>query len=160
MTLDNHARMLYHFTSLVSLDAILAAREIQLSKGPAGRRFTGQHRATPLSVVWLTDAWDPGFGKDHGLSLPSNDDPNQDKRGVRITVAVADAQHWPEWARHRRVNKKDLRELDEAGGGLSERWWVVPRPIDSSDWALVENRFTDEILWPIAPAQLRVPELY
>jgi hypothetical protein len=152
--------MLYHFTSLVNLDSILDAREIRPSKGPDGKQYAGQHRSSPLSVVWLIDDWDPGVGSDHGLGVPGKDDPRTDKRGVRITVTVSDAQHWPEWAQHRKVHRKELRDLDSAGGGLSERWWIVPRAIGTSDWALVENRFTDEVLWPIAPSRLPIPQLH
>ena len=151
--------MLYHFTSLVNLASILDAREIRLSNGPDGRRFTGQHRASALPVVWLTDDWDPGVGSDHGLGVPGKDDPQTDKRGVRITVTVADAQHWPEWARHRKVHRRDLRALDDAGGGLSERWWIVPRPIGTADWALVENLFTNEVLWQAPLSQRRGAQL-
>ena len=151
----NHLRLLYHFTSESNLRAIVDSGEIMVS----GRSKDHEVPASPVRVVWLTDDADPGSGNDHGLSHPAGADPELDKRAVRFTVAVSDAQHWTEWAHRRRVTRKALRVLDEAGGGLSERWWVVPRAIASSEWTFVENLRTGELIWPLADSRRRVPSL-
>jgi hypothetical protein len=146
--MSNHLRLLYHFTSRTALEAILRADAIAVTSGPEGRRWSGQHTASSLQVVWLTDDWDPGIGRDHGLAVPGPYDPRTDKRAVRITVAVSDAQHWPEWAHRRKVGRKTLREIDDSGGGLSERWWIVTRPVSSKEWVRIEDLRSGEVLWP------------
>jgi hypothetical protein len=151
----NHLRLLYHFTSESNLRAIVDSGQIVVSGGPTGHEAA----ASSVRVVWLTDDADPGSGNDHGLGHPADQDPELDKRAVRFTVAVSDAQHWAEWARRRRVTRRALRRIDDAGGGLSERWWVVPRAIASSEWTFVENLRTGELIWPLADTRGRVPAL-
>jgi hypothetical protein len=151
MSGPNHLRLLYHYTSVANLQAILDSGELIVSGGPVGRRFA----ASPLRVVWLTDDADPGHGDDHGLGAGASGDPTLDKRVVRFTVSVSVAQHWPEWAHRRHIHRKTLRELDGAGGGLSERWWVVPSAIPARDWVRVENLRTGESIWPVSGVRPR-----
>ncbi|MDP9117601.1 MAG: hypothetical protein M3O28_10195 [Actinomycetota bacterium] len=140
----NHLRLLYHYTSEANLTSILKDGVLLVSRGSAGREFA----AGPLRVVWLTDAMAPGSGNDHGLRSPEPRDPAQDKRGVRITVSVSYAQHWAQWARRRRVGRRQMREIDEAGGGLSQSWWIAPHPIPAGDWVRIENLHSGEVVWP------------
>jgi hypothetical protein len=179
----NHLRLLYHFTSEANTRAILDSGEIAVSGRPPGsngsgpealgsaasgsaalgsKRFGSKGSASERGlarVVWLTDDADPGIGDDHGLGRLGGTEFGADKRAVRFTVSVPDAQHWPEWAHRRRVSRRLLRQLDEAGGGLSERWWVVPRAIATAEWTFVEDLRTGELIWPLADTHQRVPIL-
>jgi hypothetical protein len=151
----NHLRLLYHFTSEANTRAILDSGEIVVTGRLPGSKGSASEGG-PARVVWLTDDADPGSGDDHGLGGPGGQEPSADKRAVRFTVSVPDAQHWAEWAHRRRVGRRVLRQLDEAGGGLSERWWVVPRAIATAEWAFVEDLRTGELIWPLADTRQRV----
>jgi hypothetical protein len=151
----NHLRLLYHFTSEVNTRAILDSGEIVVTCRLPGSKGSASEGG-PARVVWLSDDADPGMGDDHGLAGPVGGEPSAGKRAVRFTVTVPDAQHWPEWAHRRRVSRRALRQLDEAGGGLSERWWVVPRSIGTAEWAFVEDLRTGELIWPLADTRQRV----
>jgi hypothetical protein len=141
---DSTPRMLYHFTAQHSLQAILQSQEISVSAAPVAGLVRSRKVA---GIVWLTDAYDPGSGTDHGLGDPILGDMGVGKRGVRFTVSVPEAQHWPQWAARHRVSRITRRLLHDAGGGLSERWWVVQRPIPAQEWVGVERVRTGTLLW-------------
>jgi hypothetical protein len=142
MTEDlNRHRLLYHFTARETLPSILSSRVLHT-------RTVIRHARPPrseVSVLWLTDSADPGRGDDHGLGALDGD---ADKRAVRFTLSIPDAQHWPQWAARRHVRRRVRRRLDEAGGGLSQRWWVVARAVPEAEWVRVEDLRTGEALWP------------
>jgi hypothetical protein len=145
MTEGSRQRLLFHYTSLANLLEILDAGELRPSRL---RRWFRRD----LAVVWLTDADQPGRGTDHGLG-PMTDDPALDKRAVRFTVAIADAQHWKPWAARRGVSRRVRQRLDDAGGGLSARWYVVPRPILTDEWVRIDDFKSGERIWPHQDAE-------
>lgn len=144
MTEDNRLRLLYHYTSRLNVANIFAESRLRTSRLPHSRLGIGRS----VAVVWLTDAAEPGRGHDHGLSAAEPPGAAGDRRAVRFTVSVDDAQYWPEWALRRGIGRRTRRELDEAGGGLSARWWVVPRAIDAGQWVRVDDLVSGERIWP------------
>jgi len=58
-----------------------------------------------------------------------------DKTEIRLTVEIpdAEAQRYSSWRRKHGVRNAVYRDL-AATGGDPERWWVVERPIPSSEW--------------------------
>ncbi|MCU1657856.1 MAG: hypothetical protein JWO57_2512 [Pseudonocardiales bacterium] len=148
MTESNRLRLLYHFTAPVNVSEILDSGQLR----PNPVRSASRRRAR--DVVWLTDSADPGRGTDHGLVPSDPQAADLDKRLIRFTLSVSDAQHWPEWASRHRVRRTTQRELDMAGNGLSTRWWVVSRPVHSTEWVRVENLRTGHLVWPTgSPAE-------
>lgn len=145
MTEGSRQRLLYHYTSLASLLGILDDRQLRPSRL---RRWFRRD----LSVVWLTDAENPGRGADHGLG-PTSDDPALDKRAVRFTVALSDAQRWKPWAARHGLSHRLRQRLDHAGGGLSARWYVVPRPVPADEWIRIDDLHTGERIWPHQDAE-------
>jgi hypothetical protein len=135
---------LYHFTSRFHLPNIL--QDGMLIPTDANLFRTGPSPATPnepvrgQKVVWLLDEPEAGGGQQaNGLYAA--------KREVRIEVDVPDAQRWLDWVTTRRHDPEWVRIIVRQGGGKSraKHWWVVARPIPSTEWVVTE------VLTPNAP---------
>jgi hypothetical protein len=141
---ENRARLLYFFTTAERLPEILESAEISVSSTP----IVATWRRRGIRVVWLTDDEEAASGVDRGTEREPSSDFSSAPPSARITVAVSDAQRWSQWAPRHKVSKKARRRLDAAGGGQGGRWWIVARPIPSSEWLRVQDLLTGEMLWP------------
>jgi hypothetical protein len=121
--------MLYHFTSPEHLKSIEADGVITTTESNVNA-FGGGPR-----VVWLTDDPDPGKAGWAEGSL-------YDKTAVRITVEVPDAYPWLAWAGEQGIEEYWKNALVSAGGGpdAAASWWVVERPVHTSEWEILEVR--------------------
>lgn len=133
--LPGQQRLLYHFTSREALEQIRAAGALQPA---AAAQVAGVPVGNGSPVVWLSDDPDPGTGDDHGLG--SSAARGEDRRAVRLTVAVTGAMPWASWAYVQRLPRRVRQRIDQRGGGLSGRWWVTPLPVPQTCWVAVEVR--------------------
>jgi hypothetical protein len=126
---------LYHFTSPERLTAILAEGVIRTTESNIG---SGRPDLPPCGdhvgpdVVWLTDRQEPDA---RGLALDLQID-GTDKTGVRITVEVPDAEHWPAFATAYGMNATWRRAMEE--DRAPQTWWVVARPITMIEVIAIE----------------------
>jgi hypothetical protein len=136
----NHHRLLYHYADMSGVEVTLASGSIEPIALPLrGRR---QSRA----VVWLSEAPDIDT-RALPVTAAGPAEHSADEPLARFTVAVHDAQHWRHWAARHKVRRRHRRELDVRGDGFSDMWWVVSRPIPSSEWLLVDEVETMTVLW-------------
>jgi hypothetical protein len=126
--------LLYHYTAAgpCHLEAIL--RDQRLTTTESNVSATQEH-AGP-DVVWLTSEDDP---TKYGLGLTGS---AVDKRRIRITVDVEDAVLWLAWAKRQRSPQRVIKAMSKAGGFRT--WYVVERPIPSSEWVEILDRETGE----------------
>jgi hypothetical protein len=158
-----HDRVLFHFTASAELPRLLRELELpsddSVTRGLAGL-LTGRGRG---GLVWLTDSADLLLAQSRGMAdvRPGLRRPAGEL--VRVTVAVADAQYWPHWARRHAVGRRLRRRIDAGAGGSSGRWWVVARTVPSAEWLRLDA-VGGTRLWPDShgPArpQLLVPSVY
>ncbi len=128
---------LYHYTSGFHLPSILLAQVLKTTESNVSLN-KGREHAGP-DVVWLTSEADPTrYG--HGL-----DGSKVNKREMRITVEVEDAQLWRVWAPRQGMSRAHRRRLAETGG--ERTWYVVQRPIPVGEWTEVRNMVTGEVLF-------------
>ena len=125
---------LHHYTSEAALEYILGLGVLLPGESMIGaREGDRQHGISPIGehvgpdVVWLTDLAD---ASQTGVV----ETPPASKGAVRVTVEVpaADAQPWPTWARSQGIHELWLASIGQ--GNAPDRWWVVAREIDWSDW--------------------------
>ena len=84
-----------------------------------------------------------GDPRRHGHGLIGS---SVDKRGVRFTVEVDDAQLWMRWAPRQGMTRAHMKRLATTGGGGERTWYVVQRPIPLAEWLEVRNLTSDEVL--------------
>lgn len=114
--------------------------------------------ATAPKVVWLTDnpVVDPtylGMIDTSGAAprpVPAHMIPAEfDKRRVRITIEVPDAEAragwWPHWARKMGIREAWYRHLAE-GHRSPKEWFVVVRPIAMSEFVAID--IDGDQVWP------------
>ena len=141
----NETRTLYHFTGLVHLESILADGFLRTTDPNIGSAAAG--------VVWTLDT--PTVDFDHGLGDGSPikgyllDGPevySTNKRRVRVTIEVGDAQPWLTWAAFQPHEPAWVRSIIETGGGpeAAKHWWVVPRGVHCFEWTEVRDMETGE----------------
>jgi hypothetical protein len=124
---------LYHYTANTPchLGSILETGEIRTTESNIS--FHANHVGP--DVVWLTDLHDPRDAVRGGL-YPL-------KTTARITVEVADAIPWRQFAMEHGMSRDDRRRLDRAGGGQGAHWFVVPWPVRGDEW--LEVATADEL---------------
>jgi hypothetical protein len=142
-------RLLYYFTSVPDLNAILRSRAIlgmPVDTLGALPRLRVSRRS---SLVWLNEAAElhPEQARGGAAIRPGFIAGSDDL--VRVTVAVVDAQYWPRWARSHWVSRRRRRALDAAAGGLSGTWWLVPHEITPGQWLRID-RIRGGRIWPMS----------
>jgi hypothetical protein len=144
----------YHLTSLWHLPRIEASgglkpgesnigcpREMADSIPSQGMRI-GEHVGP--DVVWLFDTPEPTLKVDGAMLRPVAG-ARYDKRLVRITVEVPDAQWWPEWSRAHGIDRPWYKLM--ARGGRPQEWYVVARRIPVAEFVNVEVRHAPDAPW-------------
>lgn len=141
-------RLLFYYTLASKLPALVEDEQLptdpSLTRGLTGF-VTGRGR---LGLVWLSDNADLLPEQLRGTAQVRPGVRGRAGEMVRVTVAVSGAQRWPSWARRHRVSRSRVDSIDDAAGGSSGRWWVLPRPIPTSAWVRIDTA-TGENLWPV-----------
>lgn len=119
---------LFHFTSEFHLPYILEdgfLKVVESNISPNKRNAGPQVVWTTTNIIRDAQGWEQG-------SIV-------DKTAVRFTLQVPDEDvfWWPTWSRSLSIPDWWYDALDVAGGGGSELWYVVPRPIPRSEWLSV-----------------------
>jgi hypothetical protein len=124
--------ILYHFTSAYHLSLITAAGHLKVVESNISR--TREH-AGP-DVVWLTSNPEP-------TAQPWIAGATLDKSEIRITVDVPkrEARKWRTWAASRGIDSTWAKALALPGCGS---WYVVARPVPSTEWVEIANARTGE----------------
>lgn len=124
------SRTLYHFTAPMAshLGGILHHGRIWQAPSVALKYGDWPHPAS--AVVWLTDDPDPA---NHHWTMAS-----PIKCLARVTVEIADAERWIDFAKQVACPKWWQRGMSEIAGHQEHRWWVVPRPVTADEWSNVE----------------------
>lgn len=139
----------YHFTDEDHLDRILVENVLRTTDPNLLKGDNGNDR-----VVWLLDT--PTVEYDHGLGVGGRiigafeGEPVRmiDKHAIRIAVDVDDARQWLKWLTTHRHDPDWIRAIVKAGGGkiAARHWFVVPRPIPSSEWVEVRDMRKDAVI--------------
>jgi uncharacterized protein YdhG (YjbR/CyaY superfamily) len=132
--------ILYHFTSLVYLTAILRAGYLDLSGSNLNIGYGDS------DVVWLTSSPNP---MNHGLKFDDTIPTEYDKTSIRISLPYKPIyKHWDEWS-----GKKGMDKVFKASLIASARaedtyktWYISERRIPLSDFLKVENVVTGETI--------------
>jgi len=141
----SHPRILYRYLDEIDLPPLLAEGELRPS------RLVLAHRPLRLRpLVWLTDdlvatsaaAWLTARSSASG-------------GGVRLTIATSAAVRWPTWAARNGVRRHLRRRIEHACEGLSERLWVAPAAIPSTQWISAEDVASAAVLWRAARRDAR-----
>ena len=137
MGAPNHTRLLYYFTPRDSL-AELTDRQRLPADASAPVPLLDRVLRRPLRVVWLSDLAELTPEQAAGRAPVRPGVIGTVDTLSRVTVSVPDAQYWPRWAERRGIGQRQQEQFDRDAEGLSGRWWVVSRPIPSSEWVRVE----------------------
>ncbi len=128
---------LYHYTSLPSLDLIVADRQLRPGESDLSHR---QRHAGP-DVVWLTSMAEPDSHalRLSGLDLKPVRNP-VDKTAIRFTIDLDDAEDWSGWSTRHGILASWQAALGR--GRRPDTWYVVTRAIPASEWVVIDVRVT------------------
>lgn len=132
--------VLYHFTSLNGLTAILQAGHIALSESNLNTRVGN------CGVVWLTSSPD---AKNHGLAISDALPVAYDKTKVRITLPCHDSfNRWDEWSDRKGMDKgyKDVLIAAAGAAETHKTWYISESTIPIQDITEITNMATGETI--------------
>jgi hypothetical protein len=130
--------ILYHFTDMDSWADIYREGVIQTTESNIGDPTQGPHFGP--RVVWLTNMETPdavALGLDYPpairrmLRADGHVGPFPDKREMRFTVELEDAEPWATFSARHGMNRKWRRTFER--GKRPDTWFVVARPIPMSE---------------------------
>jgi len=132
--------MLYHFTSLMWLSAILRTGHIALTESNLNTREGN------CGVVWLTSSPD---SENHGLKFDKNIPAEFDKTTIRISLPYSEAySHWDEWSTGKGMDENYKEILIHSAGAAEthKTWYISETVITIADFLKVENMKTGEAI--------------
>lgn len=132
--------VLFHFTSLNGLTAILQAGHIDLSESNLNIREGN------CGVVWLTSSPD---SKNHGLEISDALPAAYDKTKVRIALPYSDSfRRWDEWSDSKGMDKgyKNVLIATADATETYKAWYISESIIPTQDIMEITNMATDETI--------------
>ena len=132
--------ILYHFTNLVGLSAILSARHISLTESNLNIHDGN------CGVVWMTSSPD---SKNHGLKFDSTIPVELDKTVIRIALLNKPSfKQWNEWSVKKGMDEgyKSVLIASANAGETYKTWYISETEIPVSDFIKVENTMTGEVI--------------
>jgi hypothetical protein len=144
--------VLYHFTSVANLPAIVQSGKLLMSES----HISPKRRMAGPAVVWLTKSDDPAkCGVVHDKALQQlHDFDLVDKTRIRFTVELPPVMvtKYLDWARARGIDRRWLAHV--MASGAARGWYVSTRPIGMLCWRQVYDRLTDRVVWMAPPHTL------
>jgi uncharacterized protein YdhG (YjbR/CyaY superfamily) len=137
---DCKPEVLYHFTSLAGLSAILCAEQIALTDSNLNSRENSG------GVVWLTSSPAP---TNHGLKFDNEIPAEHDKTRIRITLPHKNAfQRWDEWSDSMKMDAGYKGALVASAGAeeTHKTWYISESIIPAKDILQIEDMMTGEII--------------
>jgi len=132
--------ILYHFTNLVGLSAILSTRHISLTESNLNIRDGN------CGVVWLTSSPD---SKNHGLKFDNTIPVELDKTIIRIALLNKPSfKQWDGWSDSKGMDG-DYKSSLIASAKAEETymtWYISETEIPVGDFIKVENTMTSEVI--------------
>ncbi len=136
-----HPKVLYHFTSLYSLNKILPEKWITTTE--SNLAFS---QSNPR-VVWMTDMPMPN---NHGLLFQDNIPDDLNKTFYRISIRwKKHFRRWDEWREERGMDSDIKRVLIESAGAQNtcKSWYISESNIPINDWLTIEDVRTGKVLF-------------